>query len=139
MNILKNKKYCKLLLLLVAIALFGGCNNSRPATAMVSGIVQYKGKKITSGMVHFYEPSEGVSVMCPIDENGRYQSPEKMLTGEYKVEIQPQETAPPAPGSNDMPAPPVMEALPRKYSSMATSGISKTLIEGENEHDISLP
>lgn len=125
-------------LALACLVLAGGCGESRTPTAMVTGSVEYKGKKLDSGAVHLYEPSEGVGVVCPINADGQYATPEKIVTGVYRIEIRAEDAPPPAPGSNELPPPPMGPRVPRKFMSISTSGLQTEVKDGENLYDISL-
>ena len=119
---------------LLALALCPGCGSrSAPRTIGVSGRVTYQGKPVTSGTIIFHplKPAEG-SPSRPatgqLQSDGTYElstfSPgDGAVPGEYGISITSLLSGP----TPDNPQAAKVYAIPRKYTSPLTSGLTATV------------
>lgn len=99
-----------------------------------------EGKALTTGFVLFVNEESGVGASAPLDSSGNYQIP-SIQTGDYQVAF----GHPPAPGPEEMEkagegAQIVIPKLdiPDKFLNPKTSGLTATVVEGDNTADFSL-
>jgi hypothetical protein len=112
----------------------GGCD-SGPATGEVSGKVTFRGKAVKEGSVTLLNPTEGGAYEAQIGAEGAYAVPNKVLAGEYLVEVKPlvhivdtdPGKSPPAP--MEKPAP----DIPKKYRMQGTTPLKASVKAGKNE------
>jgi hemoglobin len=113
--------------------------DKKPAeTGNVSGKVTYLGKPLTGGQVGMHSAA-GKTYSAAIKEDGSF-SLKSVPVGTYKVTVM---TQPAAPGAPRLPpAPPGGAAkgvaIPVKYSTANTSGLTYEVSEGEQTFDIDL-
>jgi hypothetical protein len=129
-----------------AVALAVGPAGCGGGTADVSGKVTYKGKPVTSGSVVFVG-ADGVAVAADIKPDGTYAAT-GVATGAVKVAVSSPNPAaaaaePGGRGRGPAPAKPASPpagwvALPAKYGSPDSSGLSTDLTPGPNTYDIPL-
>jgi len=123
---------CWLALTLLA----GGCAQ-REVLGKVSGKVTFEGKPVAKAMVLFQNKERAVYMMAPIDEKGQFEvsmaAGYGLPPGDYQVSISP----PPL----DAPPGPIMERpdyedkfpnISARYRNPETSGITITVVKGEN-------
>jgi Carboxypeptidase regulatory-like domain len=152
-----------LLLSIVALA-FSGCGGESSPPVAVSGKVSMKGKPIEGAVVTFHASAQGRSASGKTAADGTFKlttnkTDDGAKPGEYTVTISKQEAKTGgssgvditkgdfgaaygqmmgAAGSNNM-AKAVKDALPAKYASAASSGLSRTVVKGEkNEFEFDL-
>jgi hypothetical protein len=97
-------------------------------------------KPVTGAMVLFENKEQGVAIQAPLDGDGRYQvktyEGEGLPLGSYKVAVtpgrimQPGEELPLAGKANYPPPPPPAE-IPERYRSVATSGLTIEVRQGD--------
>jgi hypothetical protein len=140
-------------LLLVLVGAVVGCNQPHPAD--VSGIVRYQGKAVRSGSVIVFDPAGGLHP-GNINKDGSY-TVRGVPSGPVQFAVQspeperpkPPRKAPRKPGDkkeepidiNLAPEPPSRGdwfALPARYSTPASSGLSTSLNPGANTFDIEM-
>jgi len=150
-------------LLFVGIAVLGtGCDGSDKATAKVKGRVKFFDKYLTAGTVTFTS-KDGRTGSGVIDVDGNYEVGSAPV-GECVITVKVPQIAAPRPGgkgpspkpppgvppmqapgggddTNFMPSnidPSKIVQIPGKYSSAETSGLSYTVVRGEQTKDITL-
>lgn len=144
-----SRRQCGGLLLVVFLtcALSAGCGKPK---GTVFGKVTYLGKPLTTGFVTF-TPEKGAAVHSRIDSEGKYRV-ENVPVGPVKISIRPegapseesQNQAPPKPRSPAemkkflMPEPSKGPMIPPKYKDPNNSGLTYTVEQGPQEHDIPL-
>lgn len=119
-------------------AAFGGC--SRQEIARVSGHVTLDGEPLSSAVVVFENASQGVSVNVDLQEGGAYTAKTYdkagLPPGTYQVAIRPGsfQSSGEAPLVNEADAmrPAEKQRIPARYQSVATSGLSITVVVGDN-------
>jgi hypothetical protein len=141
-----------------------GCGQKEPPTGEVSGTVTFKGQPLPEGMITFVNAEEGRSGSGAV-KDGTYTCPNAPvgLCGIEVVVNIPRvasASAPnmekrmraklqrarergaevPDPESFEIPKPEKSNAIPipRKYANSKTSGLSLTVVEGQQTHDIEL-
>jgi hypothetical protein len=139
---------CLLVLFGMAISGCGGAKRRGP-TGTVTGVVTYKGKPVPSGRVTFYGP-DNEPASATLDEDGSYQA-EYVPVGQATITVE----TPPPPAvlekvakqsphgkrfgvGNPIEVPKDVVSVPTKYNSAARSGLSYTVTEGKQNHDIEL-
>ncbi len=108
-----------------------GCGSSAPTT--VSGTVKLDGAPLPGGMIKLLPASGSDTALrsALIGDNGHYYMP-NVPTGEVKFGIQ-------GPGkSSDPNAPRPSVVVPPNYAKPDQSGLTYTVKEGSNTHDIDL-
>lgn len=116
---------------------------------VVTGVVNYQGKPLTSGIVSFV-PEQGGSIDSPIDTEGKYRV-ENVPPGKAKIAVQEGGLTDvealkgvKSPKSPDemkkamMPRLAKDSKLPKVYSDPEKSGLSYTVQPGSQNHDIEL-
>jgi hypothetical protein len=144
--------------LLVLTASFAGAGCAKP-TGSVSGKVSYKGAPLKGGHVIFLK-ADNQSVWADIGEDGSY-SFEKITAGPVQIGVETSSLKPPvnrpgqpAGGARRYSAPPGEEnpnkapdpeanfkryvAIPEKYETPQSSGLTYDVKSGKQEHDIPL-
>ena len=152
------------LALLPAVLLSAGCSSGNPNTpARIKGSIKYKGQPITAGQVRLVSKDGGGAGKGDIKADGTY-AVNELPVGEMTIIVD-TEVANPNPekkeykggdGKNVMPtyAPPgageyerkklakagvgSYTKIPAKYADPAKSGLSHTLVKGDNTKDIDL-
>ena len=105
--------------------------DKKPATASVEGKVTYQGKPLPGGTVQFHAP-KGKPVVAKIDAEGSYSAP-AVPVGPVKITVETTSVKPKAGGKPGNYIP-----IPVKYASPETSGLTLTVQEGKQRHDIEL-
>ena len=127
--------------LLACVAWCDGCGPDSAPTGSVSGKVTHKGKPLTAGLVLFVNEELGVGASAALDSSGNYQIP-SIQTGDYQVGF----GHPPAPGPEEVEKAEKNGAkivipkldIPDKFLNPKTSGLTATVVEGDNTADFSL-
>lgn len=143
--------------LVLAVPLATGCPER---TGTVSGTVTFANKPLPGGIITFAPAQQGHFPMsAPIDEQGHYQV--TLAVGEYQIAVDNQELdkkshagpPPKLPAGIKLPPPakadtPAKEkepavagryvAIPKKYYSASTSGLTYSVTAGPQPHDIEL-
>jgi hypothetical protein len=112
-----------------------GCGGKdKNAVRKVTGTVKYKGEKLVGGTVTFVGGENGKERVSSIIQDGSYSIP-NAPAGEVKISIDGPTRSSDASKAKE--APPVV--LPAKYSDPAKSGLTYTVTDGTQTHDIELP
>jgi len=119
-------------LLVIAVAV-SGCGSKHPATAKVSGTVFYKGSPVAGAGITFL-PGVGRPATGMTDAQGRFElmtnePGDGALPGEHKVAVTKM-----TPGPSKEPYAPMLNLLPSKYASPATSPLTETVQAGQANH-----
>jgi hypothetical protein len=138
--------------------LFAGCSSEKTGT--VTGKVTLNGKPVSGGTISFQAKSGGVPVTAFIAPDGTYRV-ELVPAGEVLIGVwsAPSEgaargevikksgSAPPEGGGAKAPPPPEAPSaapaadkleIPARYSDPGASGLTATVREGENTHEVTL-
>lgn len=130
---------CRILAGMSALALtFGvlGCGAGKPPEGIVKGAVTYNGKPLADVQVEMEQPGAGIGALATTDAEGKFTVEGQIRTGSYKVTIGPKAEAPPEPGVT--PKKIAFPPIPKKYRQMATTDLSMTVVEGENDVKLEL-
>ncbi len=133
-------------ILLSAAMLFSiGCGGGEePNAATVSGVVTLNDQPVTSGMVNFVTGDGSDSFPATIGEDGKYtvnQSASKagIPPGSYKITVAADSSGDVAPSTEDDKGAKATEgAIPSKYSSVGTSGLTAEVKAGDNDVPLKL-
>src|SRR5262249_46061497 len=124
-----------------------GCSN--PKTGQVTGKVLLDGRPLEGGVVTFYSQGKPVEPYAGIGTDGTY-TVEKAPVGEVKISVASPSSgraAGPNQGKMGMGEPagppkdgttPKQRKVPPRYNDPASSGLSYTVVEGEQTHDLKL-
>lgn len=116
----------------------GGCSPSKDST--VTGRVTLDGSPVPRGSVAFEPVGGGMMARGFLNENGQYEMMTNQMRGldpgTYRVKVLAREYSPPPPGGG-LP-PPGKLLVPRKYTSIKTSGLRYDVASGSNKIDIEL-
>jgi hypothetical protein len=120
----------------LAILFFAGCGGG-PDTTTVSGKVSFEGKPVGDAVINFQargaKPLGGAT-----NSDGTYSF--DLPAGEYQVRIDAPAPLPPGWKEGDPEPPPAPRAVPEKYASYGTSGLTATVTDGGSQTvDFSLP
>lgn len=144
----------KSVLALLLLAGCGGTPSLQPdgPTGTVSGKVTWKGAPVTSGIITFVNPQQGLPFTANIGADGSYAlvGPFNgaIPVGEYQIAVAPAQQAPPDPmalmqpmgeAGAPQPAQDVPGEIPLKFRSPDLSGIKKTVVEGANDIAVDIP
>ncbi len=143
--------------LALSFLFFNGCGGSSfPSgpTGSVSGKVTYNGQPVPAGCsVMFMHVETSQSATSQTEADGTYSlrmlGGTKVLAGPYKISIAPPAVATPddsdpeayasvMEGGDTTPPPAAAPPFPDKYMNPDTSGLTYTVEEGPNVHDIDL-
>lgn len=125
--------------LAVSVGIVTGCGGGGESVPQgeVSGKITLDGQPLSTGRINFSSPSTGAAAYADLQQDGAYQLPASLPAGEYKVYVTPVGLGDTPPG--DGPAPPsTLEGVPEKYQSEATTDITTTIKEGDNNLDFNL-
>jgi hypothetical protein len=141
------KRYCLLAAGALTCWVALGCS---PPTGEVTGQVLYKKKPVPSGSVVFVG-SDGKRHTCVIRADQTYQVKD-LPPGPARIAVVTHALVPPAfetssgkrippttPDAGNGPPPSVRIAIPSKYGSVETSGLSYPVRAGRHSHDIVIP
>ncbi len=124
-------------IVLIALLAVAGCGGER--VGKVAGIVTLAGQPLGTGTIVFENPETGVSVSANLDADGSYTlqtaEAEGLPPENYQVSVRPGvigtgET--PLAGSAEETSTTAAPAIPARYHSGSTSGLSAQVGEGEN-------
>ena len=127
------------LIWLLPIALVVGCGGGGPdlgPTGTVTGKVTSDGKPVTGGSVWFHTAGQigfgeiGPDGVYSMSWNTGGQHGEQVPIGEYRIAIHPPEVG--GGSTQDHPN------FPKKYADPSTSGLNRTVAEGENTFDLEM-
>ena len=135
---------------LLPMLIAAGCGESKLPTGKLSGKVTYKAAPVTEGTVTFRNHEQGIVAAGKLDASGEYQllfaGGLEVPTGDYVITVTPPEAH--VPIASELVSVggqiPVVNGertfpnIPAKYRSFNTSGLKKTIDEGENSCDIAL-
>ncbi|QDS98189.1 carboxypeptidase-like regulatory domain-containing protein [Adhaeretor mobilis] len=107
----------------------GGCGPQGPPMGSISGTVTYEEQPLKAGVVTFVNEKIGTGSSAELDSSGNYHIP-SLQVGEYTVAVH---NWPPPPGGKF-----VKLNIPEKFQDLETSGLTKSVEEGENKADFSL-
>jgi hypothetical protein len=118
-----------LLVFAVVLALVGGCGGPpKKKMGKVAGTVNYDGKPVTDGQVHFIS-NTGYGTVANITDSGKYAT-DPIEAAEYKVYVAPHPPGQQAPGTA---APKqATSVIPAKYRDPESSGLTFTVVEGKD-------
>jgi hypothetical protein len=121
--------------------IIGSACDRGPPQGKVFGKVTSAGQPLSAGMVVFSNAERGVHINAPVQPDGSYQLHTArgigLPLGAYQVAVNSPMSQPAMPGA---PAPPPRPRvnIPSKYTRPATSGLTLTVVEGENPFDIAM-
>lgn len=127
-------------LLLTVTLMTIGCGPTRPETAKVEGTVTYQGKLLEGARISFF-PVSGRPANGMTDSQGKFtlmtfDVGDGAMPGTHKVTIAKQkEIAAPSPQN---PHGKVQHFIPKLYSNVSTSGLTKSVKPGKNTFDFDL-
>ena len=135
-------RFCITLAMFSAASLLLGCTGGSTPVAKVSGVVKYKDKELTSGMVTFHGPKDRTAA-AGIGANGQYEC-NNAPVGENKISVA--VLAPGAVDTADDPGkiapkggPPAFSSpIPEKFADPEKSGLKLEVKSGSQTHDIIL-
>jgi hypothetical protein len=128
-------------LLLVGLALAGGCGSKGSARGVVKGRVTIGDKPVTGATVLFENAETGVGVNAQLDAEGKYEvktyQGDGLPVGSYKVAVLPGGVMDPgeeSPMANKAKStrPKLTVIIPEPYHKTATSKLAVEVREGEN-------
>jgi hypothetical protein len=124
------------------VCVAAGCKSKVPASGEVYGKVTSGGKQVTAGFVKFFPEGGGEPVSSSIGPDGSYRAT-GVPVGHAKVAIETLEfkdLTPPPPGIAKQLGGPRTKyvAIPAKYETAETSGLSCEVKKGAIEWDINL-
>jgi hypothetical protein len=129
------------MILLVCAATLG-CGRGE-TLGTVHGKVTLQGKPVTAGIVVFSSKEKGVHMTASLQPDGGYELQMArgfgLPLGTYQIAINPPIFEAPMPGKPDpQPKAPSQSNIPLKYYRFETSGLSLTVVDGDNPFDIDL-
>lgn len=147
--------YRRSILVLLLLAILCGCGQKGPAMGRVSGVVTYQGKPLVAANVMFVPVQGGRPATATTDDQGRFTlttfaKGDGAQVGDHHVAIvkvdTPAQTAPVpenvplSPRIPGMPetSPPRASQIPERYGKSATSGLTATVLAGDNETTLNL-
>lgn len=122
--------------LVVAVALVAGCGSPGPATGKVIGSVEFKQQPVAEGQVNFHSNEMGVGATAKIKE-GKFAFEAPLEVGTYAVYVAPLPPEPRDPALGPAPAPPP-SLIPAKAQDPTTSGLTATVVAGDNDVHLEL-
>lgn len=134
----KNRFWAACAVILVTLAVLGGCGPSGPERILVSGKVTYSGDPVIEGVVRF-QPIEGTKAPVAISpiKDGTYTADALggVIPGIYQVQIRSfQPTTQPTGGMGPEPT----QLLPPKYNTQSEIKLEIAPGSGYIEHDFIL-
>jgi hypothetical protein len=125
-------------LIVVGLVLAAGCGYSPdlPPVAPVTGKVFLDGNPLPRGMVQFVPEGGGAPATAPISSDGTYElktaTVKGAVIGTHQIGVVSQEE--PKDETDTYPA----SLIPTTYNNPTASGLTYTVVEGPNNHDIQL-
>jgi hypothetical protein len=117
-----------------------GCGPA--GVGQVSGKVTFRGDPVTEGTIEFASSDYAADVPLESDGSYEFETPDGGLPpGEYAVAIHP--VMVPDPRDNPERTPPALiekddPKIPKKYRSLQTSNLTRTVVEGKNSFNFDL-
>jgi hypothetical protein len=128
---------CLALITVFSVTLGIGCKDKGPPPAEVTGVVEYDGQPVPTGMVLFLSPGGGSEAGGAITDGRYHVYPEsKLMPGTYRVEIRWPKPTGEKVQQGYMMVDERKEGLPEKYN--ANSELTATVKSGENTVDFKL-
>lgn len=131
-------------ILAFAVVTLVGCE-SRAVLGKVSGQVTFQGKAVANAAVLFSNAAQGVYITANADAEGRYAvemaQGRGLPPGSYQITINPPPITPPTMSTGPLPKPeklPEYPSIPKKYRDVKTSGLTLTVVEGDNRFDVNM-
>ena len=110
-----------------------GCGGNAQKTGTVKGKVTVGDTPLATGYVNFEDPSRGIGASAPVTD-GSYAFETPLNIGKYTVSVQPPSLVPSAAPATG----PAKDAIPDRYQQSASSPLTATVEEGENQMDFKL-
>jgi hypothetical protein len=111
------------------LSMAAGCGGSDVPTGTVQGRLNFPNGQATPARVQLYSAETGVGTATDVGDDGTFQFDAEVPVGTYRVTVTPPEPPPPGEGPST-PLPP--STIPEKYRSDATTPLTVTVTEGEN-------
>jgi len=129
---LHRRRVVGIVLALVPLLAVAGCSGSAKVSK-VTGVVRYNGLPLPGGTLTFYGGADGKTMARTlIGVDGTYQLPNPPV-GSVKIAVE----GPSRPSEQDKGnKPPVV--IPGKYANPDSSGLTYTVTEGDQSHDVEL-
>lgn len=115
-----------------------GCGPNKPLEGQLLGVVTYQGQPVTNMEVVFEMPSEGIGVATLTDTEGKFIVANLLPVGTYRVAVRPPDEVPPPPDAKTPQKKKERPRLPQKSLQTTTSGLTITVVEGENDVKLEL-
>jgi len=140
-------KSCSCSIIGITLLALCGCGPSGPATAPTRGVVTVDGMPLDGGQVMFWPVDGGRPAGSKIAADGTYvlqtfEAGDGAVLGEHQVTVKSfAETSGPASFEEEIRgglATPAEAKIPLRYAVEATSGLTATVVEGENEVNLEL-
>jgi hypothetical protein len=112
-----------------------GCGGSDVATGAVQGRLNFPNGQATPAVVQLYSAETGVGTATKVGDDGTFQFETEVPVGTYRVTVTPPEPPPPGEGPST-PLPP--STIPMKYRSDATTPLTVTVAEGDNDFPLDI-
>ena len=127
--------------LAAGLLLYSGCGGSGLNLAPVEGVVTLNGAPVADAGVLF-KPAQGPFAMGVTDAEGRFTlttaNEEGALIGDHKVAISKVETLTKYRPGNPMPIYETKALIPQKYFNAATSTLTASVVDDDNEFEFKL-
>lgn len=121
-----------ILTLLLILALVG-CGSSSEPTAIMEGVVKYKGTPLTGGIITLIGAGDKTKMAtCGINSDGTFKINNAPL-GDVKIGVEG-----PGPPSDASKGKQAAVVLPKAYANPERSGLTYTVKEGLQTHDVEL-
>lgn len=132
---MQRRGFC--IIVLTILTTLSGCSLNAPPEGKgdVQGSVTYKGEPVRNAQVELYAAEIGSGALVETDSEGKFTVSAPILVGTYKVAV-----GPIPPGQGEMPDPnkKMSPDLPKKLRDVQTSGLTVTVVEGENDVKLEL-
>lgn len=133
----------EIMVLAVLAMVAPGCQEQEQL-GRVYGRVTFQGEPITEGILVFSNAQQGIHMTADLAPDGTYELQNAggfgLPLGTYQVAVNPPIPEPPVMGApSPPPKPKSFTDIPPKFRELDTSGLSITVVEGENRFDIDMP
>lgn len=135
-----SRRFLRLLKWLPALVILTGCGDTRPATYLVRGTVEFgDGSPLTVGFVEFIPETTGPSARGKLDSRGQFmlgtfETADGAIAGDYRVVVVQHFTATTAQsGDHDHASEGVSMVVDRRYSMHEATPLSATVKPQENK------
>jgi hypothetical protein len=134
------------LLSVFLLAVLCGCG-SREQLGDVTGQITFQGKPVTKAVIHFSNPTKGIFIAAESNAMGQYvvemAKGRGLPAGTYQVSISPASPVPTKAVPATGPLPKSIKApespdIPPKYRDSKTSGLTLTVVDGQNCFDVKM-